>query len=340
LEELVQRIQQGLAMPGWLIIVVASIAAATSCVLLPRLPWFRDLSVAPPEDNPCHDAGQKSKVGGVAVVGAALLIAAVATGTTSPWRALPIYLGALFLIGLLDDLHPLTPGWKIILQIPMALFVILSIPRTGAIHLGLPWVILQVGWIVVMTNAFNIVDVADGLLASLAIPAIALIGAVHLQSGLQDIAFLSLAFTGALLGFLVFNATPGRVMLGDSGSLPVGGLISFLVLLEPSHGSGSGSLLWVVPLTGVVLLEVVWVSVRRIRRGIPPWRGSPHHLVYWIVGRGLKLRWAVIALALVQILLLLPFAVAFSIWWWLIPTSVAILILSLATHLRRPQGVS
>lgn len=339
MEELVQRIQQGLAIPTWAIIASAGLLSALACLLLPRLPWFRQFSVAPPSDNPCHEAGPKSKVGGFAVVVASLLVAGLAMGSASPWRALPIYLGGLFLIGLLDDLQPLTPGWKIILQIPMALFVVLSIPRAGFVHMGLPWVLLQVGWIVVMTNAFNIVDVADGLLAGLAIPALALIGAVNMQHGLQDVGLLSLCFTGALLGFLVFNATPGRIMLGDSGSLPVGGLISFLVLLEPAGTNPMGSLLWVFPLSGVVIVEVIWVSVRRIRRGIPPWRGSPHHLVYWIVARGISLRWAVVGLSVVQILLVLPFAAAYSIWWWLVPAAVGLAVLGIGRPpLSRPRA--
>jgi UDP-GlcNAc:undecaprenyl-phosphate GlcNAc-1-phosphate transferase len=332
--DVVQSIQQGLGMPAWAVMAAASVISAMCCLVLPRLPWFRDLSVEAPPDNPCHASGRKSKVGGFSLVFAGLLLSGLAMGSASPWRALPIYLGGLFLIGLLDDLHPLTPGWKIVLQIPMALFVVLSIPRAGFVHMGLPWVVLQVGWIVVMTNAYNIVDVADGLLAGLALPALALIGVVNFQYGLHDVALLSLAFSGALLGFLLFNATPGRVMLGDSGSLPIGGLISFLVLLEPTGASAVGSLLWVVPLAGVVIVEVLWVSVRRIRRGIPPWRGSPHHLVYWIVDRGVPLRWAVVGLSLVQTLLLLPFAAAFSLWWWIVPTALGLLILSLGSRRR------
>ena len=338
METLVQALQQGLVLVPVAVLGSSVLVTIIACLALPRIPWFRELSVRPPEDNPCHAAGRKSKVGGIAVVGAALLVATLATGTTSPWRALPIYRGGLFLIGLLDDLHPLTPGWKIILQIPMALFVVLSIPRNGWIHLGLPWVMLQVGWIVVMTNAYNIVDVADGLLAGLALPTIALMGTLHGASGAPDLATLSFAFTGALLGFLVFNASPGRIIFGDSGSLPLGGLVALLVLLIPAGSAGTQTLLWAGPMTGIVLLEVVWVSIRRLRRGIPPWRASPHHLVYWIIERGIPLPRAVVLLTMAQTLLLVPLAAVTGLWSWLLPVGAGALILIAAPILRRPLG--
>jgi len=337
-EDFVQRIQQGLDVGSAANLCMACAVAVIGCLLLPRLSSLSDLSAAPPVDNPCHPSGRKSRVGGIAVVGGALLVATLISGTASPWRALPIYLGGLFLIGLLDDLQPLTPGWKIILQVPMALFVVLSIPRVGWVHLGLPWVLLQVGWIVVMTNAFNIIDVADGLLAGLALPVLAFMGALHAGFGAADVSILSLSFTGALLGFLLFNASPGRVILGDSGSLPIGGLVSFLVLLIPSACTDTATHLWALPMTGVVALEVLWVSVRRIRRGIPPWRGSPHHLIYWIIGRGISVPSAVVLLVVVQTLLLIPFAVVMEIWWWLIPTAVTFLILTAVPILHRSRG--
>ncbi|MFH1529165.1 MAG: MraY family glycosyltransferase [Pseudomonadota bacterium] len=337
MEDLVQRIQLGFGVGPLTSVALAGAVAVAACLLLPRLPWFRELSSAAPGNNPCHSSGRKSKIGGIAVVGGALLVATLVSGTASPWRALPIYLGGLFLIGLLDDLQPLTPGWKIILQVPMALFVVLSIPREGWVHLGLPWVFLQVAWIVVMTNAFNIVDVADGLLAGLALPVLALMGGVHLVIGAPDVAILCLAFTGALLGFLVFNASPGGVILGDSGSLPIGGLVSFLVLLIPSSPADAPTPLLALPLTGVVALEVLWVSVRRIRRGIPPWRGSPHHLIYWIIERGVPLPLAVVLLVSAQILLLLPFAAIMETWSWLIPAGATLLILIAAPFLRRAR---
>ena len=331
-------IQEGLGFHPLLIILLAAVGSFAACLILPRLHWFRTFTVDAPSDNPCHPAGRKSRAGGLAVVVAALLVSVFATGTISPWRPIILYLGGLLIVGLLDDLHPLTPGWKIILQIPLAFLVVLSIPRAAWVHTGVPWVLLQVGWVVVMTNAFNIVDVADGLLAGLALPALAAMGALLAVTGFNDIATISLAFTGALLGFLPFNVSPGRIMLGDSGSLPVGGLVAILVLLIPSQAAPGPTAQWALLLTGVVLLEVTQISWRRVRLGIPPWRGSPHHLVFWLVDRGLPLPWAVALLSFVQAVLLVPFGLATGSWLWLAPVGAALLILTLVPTLRRDAG--
>ncbi len=331
-------IQEGLGFDPLLTLLFAAVGSFAACLILPCVHWFRNFSVGAPTDNPCHPAGRKSRAGGLAVVVAAILVSVLATGTISPWRPIIIYLIGLFIVGLLDDMHPLTPGWKIVLQVPLAFFVVLSIPRATWVHTGVPWVFLQVGWIVVMTNAFNIVDVADGLLTGLALPALAALGALLAMAGFYDVGSISLAFTGALLGFLPFNAFPGRIMLGDSGSLPLGGLVAILVLLIPSQAAPGPTILWAFLLTGVVLFEVVQISWRRVRLGIPPWQGSPHHLIFWLVNRGLPLPWAVVLLSLVQAILLVPFGLATRSWLWVAPVGAALLTLTLIPTLRRDAG--
>ena len=331
-------IQGGLGFDPLLTLLLAAVGSSAACLILPRVHWFRIFTVDAPSDNPYHPAGRKSRAGGLAVVAAALLVSVIAAGTISPWRPITLYLTGLFIVGLLDDMHPLTPGWKVVLQIPLAFFVVLSIPRATWVHTGIPWVLLQVGWVVVMTNAFNIVDVADGLLAGLALPALAAMGTLLAATGFHDVATISLAFTGALLGFLPFNASPGRIILGDSGSLPVGGLVAVLVLLIPSQAAPGPNVQWAFLLTGVVLLEVAQISWRRVLRGIPPWRGSPHHLVFWLVNRGLPLPWAVALLSLVQAILLVPFGVATGNWLWVAPVGAALLALTLIPTLRRGAG--
>ncbi|MBM4373376.1 MAG: undecaprenyl/decaprenyl-phosphate alpha-N-acetylglucosaminyl 1-phosphate transferase, partial [Deltaproteobacteria bacterium] len=320
-------LREGLHLEPTALLGAAAALSVAALVILPRLPFLRDHGAGAPSSNPCHVGGRKSKAGGLAVCLATVLPALISMGTASPWRPVLLFLLGLFLVGYLDDRHPLTPGWKIILQIPLALFVILSIPRTAWVHTGLPWVLLQTGWIVVMTNAFNIVDVADGLLAGLALPAFSVMGGVLLVSGLPEVAGLCIAACGALLGFLPFNTSPGRIMLGDAGSLPLGGLVALLVLLVPSRLVALPTIAWIVPLTGVVLFEVAWVSVRRIRRGIPPWRGSPHHLIYRLVEAGLTPAAAVLLLATVQALMVIPLATAAGVLPWLGPLAAALGIL-------------
>ncbi len=317
--------------------ILAWVLCLLGCLVLPRVSGLEPLRTAPPPDNPFHSTGSKHKTGGLALTMTGILVSWSAMGTPSPWRAVPLFLGGLCLVGHLDDRHPLTPGWKIVLQVPLALFLVLSIPRSDWVHQGFSWVILQVAWIVIMTNAYNIIDVADGLLASLAIPLLSVMGGVLMLSGNPHVGFVAFSFAGATLGFLLFNAAPGRQMLGDTGSLPLGGLLSVLALLFPGADSPALGVGSAILMTAVVLFEVAWVSVRRLSLGIPPWRGSPHHFVYWILTRGVKAGLAVPLLAVVQLMLIVPVAVMTQTTQWLIPPLVGLSILLVKPLIQRGQ---
>lgn len=257
-------------------------------------------AIHPPGDNPCHSEGTRYGYGGLAVVLAGTLVSILATGIHSEWRPVLLFVFGLFLIGLLDDSHPLTPGWKVILQVPLILMTALWLPRPVWVPYGLPWVLAMTAWLTVMTNAYNILDVVDGLLPSVASLHLAAVGLLLWMQGDTHLAMVALAFAGASLGFLPGNAWPGRQILGDSGSLPLGGLAALLVLYVdiPSRG-GQGWALAAL-LMSIPVLEVAWVSVRRLRNGIPPWRGSPHHFVYWLSGRLRSIQGSVVGLAAVQ----------------------------------------
>jgi len=257
-------------------------------------------AIHPPGDNPCHAEGIRYGYGGLAVVLAGTLVSVLAMGIYSEWRPVLLFVFGLFLIGLLDDSHPLTPGWKIILQVPLVLMTALWLPRPVWVPYGLPWVLAVTAWLTVMTNAYNILDVVDGLLPSVASLHLSAVGLLLWMQGDTHLAMVALAFAGASLGFLPSNAWRGRQILGDSGSLPLGGLAALLILYVdiPSRGRQGWAL--AALLMAIPVLEVAWVSVRRVRSGIPPWRGSPHHFVYWLSGRLGSIPGSVVALAVVQ----------------------------------------
>ena len=82
------------------------------------------------------------------------------------------------------------------------------------------------GWIVGLTNAFNLIDGLDGLAAGIAALAGATCGAILIVRGHTAEAMLLAALVGAAIGFLVFNFAPASIFLGDSGSLLFGFLLA------------------------------------------------------------------------------------------------------------------
>lgn len=135
---------------------------------------------------------------------------------------------------------------KMILQIVISAgFIVYNALRTGGstvisidfpsftgeiggwqIDLGIFWYVLAMIVMVGFTNAINITDGLDGLCTSVTIPVSIFFVVVSLIRGSYDITVLSIALAGALIGFLVFNWHPCKIMMGDTGSMFLGGMIT------------------------------------------------------------------------------------------------------------------
>jgi len=77
-------------------------------------------------------------------------------------------------------------------------------------------------WLLGLANAFNLLDIMDGLAAGVGALASVALAVVAITTGQLQLAATSLALAGALCGFAVFNFHPARIYLGDAGSLAVG----------------------------------------------------------------------------------------------------------------------
>lgn len=108
----------------------------------------------------------------------------------------------------------------------------ITIPFTEVeLNLGVLYVAFLIFWLVGFSNAVNLTDGLDGLVSGLAAIAFAAFGVIALFNEQTDIAVFAFAVTGALLGFLVFNANPAKVFMGDTGSLALGGALAMISVL-------------------------------------------------------------------------------------------------------------
>jgi phospho-N-acetylmuramoyl-pentapeptide-transferase len=158
----------------------------------------------------------------------------------------------------------------------------LSIPFFDvSIHLGwwlyVPFVIV---FMLGFSNAVNFTDGLDGLLSgtsALAFGAIAIIAMIHTN---PEVAFFCAAMIGAVLGFLVFNAHPAKVFMGDTGSLGIGGALAAVAILTKTE-------LLMVIIGGVFVIEVLSVVIQVISfktRGKRVFKMSPIHHHYELSG--------------------------------------------------------
>lgn len=238
-----------------------------------------------PELVATHVPGVAAKAGGVlGVVGGVLV---------------------LHVLGLIDDVRHLGPWVKMAVQVLVAA-VMAGVLGIRILELGfLPgWVptVLTIGWIVLITNAFNFLDNMDGLSAGVAAIAGLIFAVAALRNGQLFVPTAMLMLVGTLAGYLVYNFPPATLFMGDAGSLPVGFLMSVLIVLtvfyEPTqHETPAGVLLPMVVLA-VPLYDVLSVVVLRLRAGVSPFRGDRRHFSHRLVQRGFSTRTAVLTIYL------------------------------------------
>lgn len=182
------------------------------------------------------------------------------------------------LVGLIDDFGVLTPLAKVAGQ-GVAIFVLI---RSGAVieltevPEGLRWPLAAV-WLLAVCNAFNLLDILDGLAAGVGTIAALALGVVALVGGELPEAAAAFALAGGLGGFLVFNFHPARIYLGDAGSLATGITLGALALSIRWTEQSPAGFLAPLAILAVPLADTVYVSVLRARAGRPFWHGSPDH---------------------------------------------------------------
>ncbi|RKQ37398.1 phospho-N-acetylmuramoyl-pentapeptide-transferase [Oceanobacillus halophilus] len=158
----------------------------------------------------------------------------------------------------------------------------IQIPGTG-IEWDLGWfyAILIIVILVGASNAVNLTDGLDGLLAGTAAIAFGAYAILALFLGANsEIAIFSLAVVGSLLGFLVFNAHPAKVFMGDTGSLALGGAIAAVAILTKTE-------VLLVIIGGVFVLETLSVIIQVISfktTGKRVFKMSPLHHHYELLG--------------------------------------------------------
>ncbi len=296
-----------------------TLAVSSFLLALVLTPLVRNFSVRrgwvdTPDGRKKHGAGIP-RTGGVAVVGAfvgafgVLLLLGLKGGTLVDlgvvWRVAPA-VAVIFAVGLVDDLKGLKAWQKLAGQLLAAGVAFGSGVQVqgmaGRVLPGFLELPVTLVWLVVVTNAVNLIDGLDGLATGVALFATITILVAGLQTNNIPLAMAVIPLGGALLGFLRYNFNPATVFLGDSGSLTIGFLLGCFGILWSQK---SATILGVTaPLLALAipLLDTGLAVVRRFLRRQPIFGSDRGHVHHRLLEKGLTVRQAALLLYGVSLL--------------------------------------
>lgn len=258
--------------------------------------------------------GRKTHNGDVPIVGGIAMFLGLVTGFgLVPYASSvrPEFLAAcsiLVTIGLFDDRFELSPWTRLPVQAAAAILMIVGTGATvktlghlpGGVDVSLSGLTADAFTVLITIaaiNAFNMLDGMDGLAGATALTA--LLGLCYLawSKGLDSITVLSLVIAGAVSAFLLFNVPANhnravRCFMGDSGSTLLGFAVAWICIRisqGPIQATAPVTTLWIVALP---LYELIWTTLRRLIRGVSPFRPDRSHFHHLLLQAGLGVRGA------------------------------------------------
>jgi len=247
---------------------------------------------APPRPDRWHTTPTPSS-GGLAI----FLSCAAAYSLACPGRhpRIAIAVAVLWIFGFLDDRLRLRPLLKLAVQSAAALFVVAG----GTVFPASPFHFLNgalsLFWIVMITNAFNLIDNMDGLCAGVVIVICLFRAGLLAAEGYRPEAVLCAIIAAAFAGFLLYNYHPARIFMGDCGSLPVGFALGALTLAGPAPHKGLllAGFFYPALTFAYPIFDTALVSILRKLSGRPISHGGRDHSSHRLVSLGLGQRPAV-----------------------------------------------
>jgi UDP-GlcNAc:undecaprenyl-phosphate GlcNAc-1-phosphate transferase len=220
----------------------------------------------------------------------------------SSLAAIVVASGVVFLLGLADDLVDCTPFTKILCEIAAASLIFASGIRIGSF----PYLDQQfsaflsycitVLFVLLVTNAFNLIDGMDGLAAGSALSSTIAVAIVAGVNHRNPVLLITTGLAGVLIGFLRFNFNPATIFLGDSGSLFIGFILSATAISGTQKLPTFVAVVFPVMVFALPMLDTMLSIMRRILRGKSVFSADRDHIHHRLLMRGMTHRQVVLAL--------------------------------------------
>ncbi|AFK85344.1 MULTISPECIES: MraY family glycosyltransferase [Thermoanaerobacterium] len=205
-------------------------------------------------------------------------------------------------LGIFDDKYELKAKVKLLGQLLAAFVVVLSGVRIdwltnpfgdGMINIGVFAIPLSIFWIVGITNAMNLIDGLDGLAAGIASISSGSLFVVSLLNGRYATAIITVAVTGAALGFLPYNFNPAKIFMGDTGAMFLGFILSAVSIQGAVKSAAAIAIAVPILALGVPVFDTIFAIIRRLANKKPIMEADKGHLHHRLLALGLSQRQAV-----------------------------------------------
>lgn len=229
--------------------------------------------------------GKISRIGGVAIYIAFIVTMAVFMKTDRALKGLIISSSIMFFTGLVDDLIDIKPLVKLTFEVIAALVLIyfgisvdvIRMPLGIQIDMGIVSFLFTIIWVAGITNAVNLIDGLDGLAGGMSVIVLVVIGSISIIERRLDLLSIAFILAASTLGFLVYNAHPASIFMGDCGSLFLGFMISAISLL----GFKSSTILTLalpILLLMLPIIDTLSAILRRTLKGMKFMEADKSHI--------------------------------------------------------------
>lgn len=246
------------------------------------LPVLRRFVMDMPNPRSNHKA-PVPRGGGIAMIAAMLLALTVA--------GVPVYVliaaALLAIVSFVDDIRGLGAGIRLVAQVVTVAVALYALPGRifpSFIPLPVEYIILAIAWIWFI-NLTNFMDGIDGISAMEAVmvsAGICIMHALYPWIG-QQLATSAAVIASCAYGFYIFNRSPPKVFMGDVGSIPLGFLMGYLLIVLASNGY----LLPALILPAYYVGDATYTLIARQLRGQKVWQAHSEHAYQQAVRLGL-----------------------------------------------------
>lgn len=231
----------------------------------------------------------------------------------------------LFILAIIDDINTVGVTTRMVFQ---------ALTAVVAFEMGFKLELFENAWlfnlgitafvIMAMINAFNLIDGINGLSGSLGLVASLAFGWFFMQNGEQALAVASLAYAGALTGFLKYNFDKkAKIFMGDNGSVVLGYFMALLTIATFNIGKTNGvefssAMQLSIGAIALPLVDMFKVSITRVLNGYSPFFGDRSHVHHLFVDNGVSHPMATLILGIIQLSIILCSIILESKSFWFI----------------------